>query len=143
MTRASAVPLLVTLVLALSACTDQGLVDRVAQLEQADQRLRESLTALGAPDPDAEAAAEATRAELDEVAERIARTETAIEAMQADLDAQVLDLDDRLTAADLAREELRTEVTQLSADLRTLTDRVSSLEAQLDAHRSDPSGHAG
>lgn len=143
MSRTAAAPLLVALCLALGACTDQALVDRVAQLEQDDQRLRESLTALGAPDPDAEAAAEAARTELEEVAERVARVETGIEALRADLDAQVLDLDDQLTSADLAREELRSLVTELRADLRTLTDRVSSLEAQLDAHRSDPSGHGG
>lgn len=132
---------------ALAGCTNQGLVDRVAQLEQADERLRESLTDLGAPDPDAETRAEAVRAELEAVAARITAVETDIEALRAALDAQVLELDGRITTAELQLEELRASVTTVSSDLATLTSRVNSLEEQLDAHQQDhelgPSGQGG
>lgn len=138
--RRSSVVLLAVLLL---GCTDQALVDRVAQLEQADERLRTSLTELGAPDPDAQQDREAVRAELEAVASRITTVEADIEALAASLDAQGLELDGRLTTLELQLGEARAELVQLQGSVTTLTDRVSSLEAQFDAHRSDPSGHGG
>ena len=125
----------------LGGCTDQAVVDRIARLEEADEELRDSLTDLGAPDPEAEQGREAVLAELEAVASRITTVETDIEALRATLEAQGLELDDRLTTNELQLEEARAQLQGLRTDLLTLTDRVSSLEAQLDAHRSDPSGH--
>lgn len=127
----------------LVGCTDQALVDRVAQLEQADERLRESLTELGAPDPTADEDQAAVRAELEAVAARITSVEADLEALRASLDAQGLELDGRLTTLELQVGEATAQLTELRADLTTLTDRVSSLEAQFDAHRTDPFGHGG
>lgn len=127
----------------LAGCTDQALVDRIAQLEQSDERLRASLTDLGAPDPEAEQSRAAVRAELEAVAARITAVEADIEAMAATLDAQTLELDERLTTAELRLDEATARLVELENQLVTLTDRVSSLEAQFDAHRSDPSGHGG
>lgn len=136
-----AVPLL--LVLLLAGCADQALIDRVAQLEQADEALRSSLTELGAPDPAAQEDRDAVRAELEAVAARITDVETSIEALTASVDAQGLEVDGRLTTLELQLEEARADLVQLRSDLTTLTDRVSSLETQFDAHRSDPFGHGG
>ena len=122
-------------------CTDQALVDRVAQLERNNEELRESLTDLGAPDPEAEQSREALLAELEAVAARITAVETDVEAIRANIDAQSIELDDRLTTGELQLEEARAQLQELQSNLVTLTDRVSSLEAQLDAHRSDPFGH--
>lgn len=138
-------PVLVALVLLLVpgvvGCTDQALVDRVARLEQNDEDLRDALTDLGAPDPEAEQSRAAVRAELEAAASRLTEVEASIEALRETIDAQGLDLDDRITTNQLQLEEARAELQQLRTDLTTLTDRVSSLEAQLDAHRSDPFGH--
>ena len=143
MSRPHALPLLLLVLAVLAGCTDQALVDRVAELEAADERLRDSLQDVGAPDPQAQADAEAAQAELEATAARISEVETSIEALQADLDAQVLELDGRTTTTELQLDEARASLTELRADLSTLTDRVNSLEAQFDAHRSDPSGHGG
>lgn len=134
---------LLLVLLVVGGCTDQALVDRVARLEAADESLRSSLTDLGAPDPAEQQDREAVRAEVEAVAARITEVETTIEAMAADLDAQGLEADDRMTALELQLEEARADLVQLRSDLTTLTDRVSSLETQFDAHRSDPSGHGG
>lgn len=137
-------PVLVVLVLLVAGavgCTDQALVDRVAQLERNDEQLRDALTDLGAPDPEAEESREAVLAELEAVAARITAVETDVEAVRANLDAQSIELDDRLTTDELQLEEARAQLQELQSNLVTLTDRVSSLEAQLDAHRSDASGH--
>lgn len=125
----------------LIGCTDQALVDRVAQLEQADERLRSSLTELGAPDTSAQEDRAAVRAELEAVAARITAIEADIEAVTASLDAQGLELDGRITTLELQLGEATSDLVQLQAALTTLTDRVSSLEAQFDAHRTDPFGH--
>lgn len=134
---------LVLAVLALGGCTDQALVDRVAELEAADERLRSSLTDLGAPDPADQARADAARAELESVAGRITDVEGAIDKLRADLDGQTLELDGRVTTTELQLDELDVELVQLRTDLNTLTDRVSLLEARLDAHEDDPFGHGG
>lgn len=141
MRRLLLVPLVLLLVGMLAGCTDEALVDRIARLERANEELRDSLTDLGAPDPEAEESREAVLAELEAVASRITAVEADIEATRASLDAQGLELDDRLTTNELQLEEARAELQELRTDLTTLTDRVSSLEAQLDAHRSDPFGH--
>lgn len=133
--------LLVLLAIAASGCTDQGIVDRIARLEQADEELRDALTDLGAPDPDAEQSRAAVLSELEEVAARITSVETDIEALRASVDEQSLQVDDRLTTTELQLDETTVQLQELRTDLTTLTDRVSSLEAQLDAHRSDPFGH--
>ncbi len=138
--RLLTVPLLVVL---LVGCTDQALVDRVAQLEQADERLRSSLTELGAPDPAAQEDREALLAELEAVSGRITAVEAELEAVAASIDAQGLEVDDRITTLELQLGEATSDLVALEAALTTLTDRVSSLEAQFDAHRTDPSGHAG
>ena len=137
--------LLSTLVLAvvvLAGCTDQALVDRVAQLERSDEQLRSSLTELGAPDTDAQEDRAAVRAELEAVAARITTVETDLEALTAALDTQVLELDGRITTLELQLDETRTELVQLQGALTALTDRVTSLDAQLTAHR-DLSSHDG
>lgn len=133
----------VLLTAALAGCTDQALVDRVAQLEQADERLRASLTELGASEPAAEDDGAAVLAELEAVAERITAVEADLEALAAAADAQGLELDGRLTTLELQVSETRSALTQLEGAVTTLTDRVTSLEAQFDAHRADPSGHGG
>lgn len=129
--------LLVLLAVAASGCTDQGIVDRIARLEQADEELRDSLTDLGAPDPDAEQSRAAVLAELEEVAARITSVETDIEALRATMDEQGLELDDRLTTTELQLDEATVQLQELRTDLSTLTDRVSSLEAQFEAHQEE------
>lgn len=124
-----------------TGCTDQALVDRVAELEAADERLRSSLSELGAPDPEAEEARRSTRAEVDAAVERLDTLEEQVTTIQESVDTQGLEADDRLTALELQLDELRATITTLRGDLTTLTDRVSSLEAQFDAHRTDPAGH--
>lgn len=138
-------PVLLLLVLLLvpgvAGCTDEALVDRVARLEQNDEELRDSLTDLGAPDPEAEESRAAVRAELEAVAALVTEVEAEVEAIRETVDVQGLELDDRITTSELQLEEARAGLQQLQTDLATLTDRVSSLEAQFDAHRTDPSGH--
>ena len=132
----------VLLLVVLAGCTDQALVDRVAQLERADEDLRSSLNELGAPDPDDEEDRAALLAEVEAVAARITAVEADVEALTASLDAQGLELDGRVTTLELQLEETRVELVQLQGALTALTDRVTSLDAQLDAH-ADLSGHDG
>lgn len=135
--------LLPLLALPLAACTDDGLVDRVEQLEQADERLRESLVDVGAPDPEAEATRAAVQAEIEDLRTAVADVEAGLEEARAGAEAQSLEVDDRLTTVELQLDDARARLGELEGALTTLTDRVSSLEAQFDAHRGDPSGHGG
>jgi hypothetical protein len=132
-----------TALLLLAGCSDQALIDRVAQVESSQDRLRDSLQDLGAPDPDAVATREAAAAEVAVVADALVDVQAALDALQADIAAQGLEVDDRVTAIELRAEELRAQLVQLSSDQTALTDRISSLEAQFGAHRSDPFGHGG
>ena len=132
---------LLALSLGLAGCTDQAVIDRIARLEQTDEELRDSLTDLGAPDPEAQRSREAVLAELEAVAARITAVETDIEALRATTDAQSLEVDDRLTTTELQLEEARAQLQQLRTDLDTLVSRVNSLETQFDDHRSNPFGH--
>lgn len=138
-TRLLPVLLLAALV---AGCTDQALVDRVAQLEQSDERLRASLTELGGPDDTANEDQTAVLAELEAVASRITALEADVEALRATDDAQGLEVDGRLTTLELQLAETRATLTQLEGAVAALTDRFTSLEAQFDAHR-DLSSHDG
>lgn len=132
-----------TLALTLGACSDQALIDRVAQLEASQDRLRASLTELGAPDPDAIAVTEQLTTDVAELSAQAAAIKDALTVLAAAVDEQVLELDGRLTTAELGAADVAATVQQLRSDLTVLTDRVASLVAQLEAHRGDPFGHNG
>lgn len=137
-----ALPLLL-LVGLLAGCSDQALVDRVAQLEAAQDRLRTSIDDLDADDPDATDALGGLGERVDTLGEQLTAVESTIAGLEERAAGDSVDVDGRLTGVELQLDDLRALLTQVEGDLTTLTDRVASLEAQLDSHREDPFGHGG
>ncbi len=126
----------------LTGCADGALQDRVAELEASQNRLRTSLTELGAPDPDDLAARDAVQAEVVALSTVVTELQSALDALRAEIDTASLETDDRLTRIELEADGVAADVTGLQTTLDTLTSRIASLEAQLDSHRDDPIGHS-
>jgi outer membrane murein-binding lipoprotein Lpp len=142
--RSSALPLTAVLLtgLLLTGCADSALTDRVAEIEASQERLRTSLTEMGAPDPDVLAARDAAAAEVAVMSTTVTTLQTTLDALLLDLGASALEADGRLTTTELEADELRARVTELTTAINVLTSELASVEAQLDAHRDDAFGHS-
>ena len=141
--RPALAALLAVPVVVAAGCTDQALVDRVAALEASQERLRASLDEVDAPDPDEAAAREQLTTRIESITTTIGELEGSVAGLRTDVDEGSLVADDRLTAVELQLEQLSADLSELTTTLQALTDRTSSLEVQLDAHRDQPAAHAG
>lgn len=126
----------------LAGCAADGaLQDRVAELEASQNRLRSSLTELGAPDPDDLAARDAVQAEVATLSGVVTELQSSLDALRGQIDDASLETDDRLTRIELEADGIAADLTGMQTTIDTLTSRIASLEAQLDSHRDDPVGH--